>query len=31
VTFFGESKEIMNPAVQRTLYGETVCVGAPER
>jgi len=31
VTFFGESKEIMNPAVQRTLYGETVCVGAPQR
>ncbi len=31
VTFFGESKEIMNPAVQRTLYGETVCVGAPPR
>jgi zinc transport system ATP-binding protein len=31
VTFFGESKEIMNPTVQRTLYGETVCVGAPQR
>jgi zinc transport system ATP-binding protein len=31
VTFFGESKEIMNPIVQRTLYGETVCVGAPQR
>jgi zinc transport system ATP-binding protein len=31
VTFFGESKEIMNPAVQRTLYGETVCAGAPQR
>lgn len=31
VTFFGESKEIMNPAVQRALYGETVCAGAPMR
>ena len=31
VTFFGESKEIMNPTVQKTLYGETVCVGAPQR
>jgi zinc transport system ATP-binding protein len=31
VNFFGESKEIMNPTVQRTLYGETVCVGAPQR
>jgi ABC-type Mn2+/Zn2+ transport system ATPase subunit len=31
VTFFGESKEIMNPAVQRTLYGEMVCVGSPQR
>jgi len=31
VTFFGESKQIMNPTVQRTLYGETVCVGAPQR
>jgi len=31
VTFFGESKEIMNPTVQRALYGETVCVGAPQR
>jgi zinc transport system ATP-binding protein len=31
VTFFGESKQIMNTAVQRTLYGETVCVGAPQR
>lgn len=31
VTFFGDSKEIMNPTVQRTLYGETVCVGAPQR
>jgi zinc transport system ATP-binding protein len=31
VTFFGESKEIMNPTVQRTLYGETVCLGAPQR
>jgi zinc transport system ATP-binding protein len=31
VSFFGESKEIMNPAVQRALYGETVCAGAPTR
>lgn len=31
VTFFGESKEIMNPDVQRVLYGETVCAGAPMR
>lgn len=31
VTFFGESKEIMNPTVQKMLYGETVCVGAPQR
>jgi zinc transport system ATP-binding protein len=31
VTFFGESKEIMNPTVQRTLYGEMVCIGAPKR
>ena len=29
-TFFGESKEIMNPAVQKIIYGETVCIGAPE-
>jgi zinc transport system ATP-binding protein len=31
VTFFGESKEIMNPTVQKTVYGEMVCVGAPQR
>jgi len=31
VTFFGESKEIMNPTVQKTLYGEMVCIGAPQR
>lgn len=31
LTFFGESQEIMNPTVQRTLYGETVCAGAPLR
>ncbi|HJW98252.1 MAG TPA: metal ABC transporter ATP-binding protein [Candidatus Bathyarchaeia archaeon] len=30
VTFFGESKEIMNPSVQKIIYGETVCVGTPE-
>lgn len=26
VTFFGESKEIMNPDLQRKIYGEPVCV-----
>lgn len=26
-TFFGESKEIMNPSLQRVIYGETVCEG----
>jgi ABC-type Mn2+/Zn2+ transport system ATPase subunit len=30
VTFFGESKEIMNPAVQKIIYGETVCEGTPD-
>jgi len=25
LTFFGESKEIMNPDLQRTIYGEAVC------
>jgi ABC-type Mn2+/Zn2+ transport system ATPase subunit len=29
VTFFGESKEIMDPSIQRIIYGETVCAGAP--
>jgi len=29
-TFFGESKEIMKPSVQRIIYGETVCAGAPK-
>ena len=29
ITFFGESKEIMNPAVQKIIYGETVCAGTP--
>jgi len=29
VTFFGESKEIMNPSVQKIIYGETVCAGTP--
>lgn len=29
ITFFGESKEIMKPMVQRIIYGETVCIGAP--
>ena len=27
ITFFGESKEIMNPSVQKIIYGETVCAG----
>jgi ABC-type Mn2+/Zn2+ transport system ATPase subunit len=30
VTFFGESKEIMDPSVQNIIYGETVCAGAPD-
>jgi len=30
VTFFGESKEIMNPDVQKIIYGETVCMGTPD-
>ena len=30
VTFFGESKEIMKPSVQKIIYGETVCVGPPD-
>jgi ABC-type Mn2+/Zn2+ transport system ATPase subunit len=30
VTFFGESKEIMNPQVQNIIYGETVCAGTPD-
>lgn len=30
VTFFGESKEIMNPEVQKIIYGETVCAGTPD-
>jgi ABC-type Mn2+/Zn2+ transport system ATPase subunit len=29
ITFFGESKEIMKPSVQRIIYGETVCAGTP--
>jgi zinc transport system ATP-binding protein len=29
VKFFGESKEVMNPSVQRKIYGETVCAGTP--
>lgn len=28
LTYFGESKEIMNPQVQKYIYGETVCVRA---
>jgi len=30
LTFFGESKEIMNTEIQRRIYGETVCYGPPE-
>lgn len=30
VTYFGESKEIMNPEVQGLIYGETVCTGPPD-
>jgi len=26
VTFFGESREIMNPSLQRTIYGDALCV-----
>jgi len=26
VTFFGESKQIMSPDLQRTIYGEPVCL-----
>jgi zinc transport system ATP-binding protein len=29
VTFFGDSKEIMDPSVQKRIYGETVCAGTP--
>ena len=29
VTFFGESKEIMNPDLQRIIYGEPVCFEKP--
>jgi zinc transport system ATP-binding protein len=29
VTFFGKSKEIMNPSIQKIIYGETVCAGTP--
>ena len=29
-TFFGESREIMNSAVQKAIYGETVCAGTPD-
>lgn len=27
ITFFGDSKEIMNPSIQKIIYGETVCAG----
>jgi zinc transport system ATP-binding protein len=29
VTFFGDSKKIMDPSIQNIIYGETVCVGPP--
>jgi zinc transport system ATP-binding protein len=29
VTFFGESKEIMNSSLQSTIYGQPVCAGTP--
>jgi zinc transport system ATP-binding protein len=29
-TFFGESREIMNPSVQKMICGETVCEGWEE-
>jgi zinc transport system ATP-binding protein len=29
ITFFGESKDIMKPSVQKIIYGETVCAGTP--
>jgi zinc transport system ATP-binding protein len=30
ITFFGKSKEIMNPSVQKIIYGEQVCAGTPD-
>jgi zinc transport system ATP-binding protein len=30
-TFFGESREIMDPSVQKIIYGETVCIGTPQQ
>lgn len=30
VTFFGDSREIMNPQLQKRIYGETVCAGTPK-
>jgi zinc transport system ATP-binding protein len=27
ITFFGDSKKIMDPSIQNIIYGETVCVG----
>jgi zinc transport system ATP-binding protein len=30
ITFFGESKEIMNPSLQKAIYGQTVCAGTPK-
>jgi ABC-type Mn2+/Zn2+ transport system ATPase subunit len=29
ITFFGDSKKIMDPSIQNIIYGETVCVGTP--
>ena len=31
VTFFGESKQIMDPHIQRAVYGEPVCIEAQRR
>jgi zinc transport system ATP-binding protein len=30
VTFFGDSRKIMDPAIQNMIYGETVCAGTPQ-
>ena len=30
ITFFGDSKKIMDPSIQNMIYGETVCAGAPQ-
>jgi zinc transport system ATP-binding protein len=30
ITFFGDSKKIMDPSIQNMIYGETVCAGTPQ-